>query len=728
MDTRVPDPDSRETERTGAANSASESPDEPPDEPPVDPPEQRPSNHEDDAERVRLRKEIEHLREENENLRNDATRYRSLVDLTTDAAYDLIVSDADGNAPHFALTWASGSFSRLIGISHGRLMAGQDWIEHVHPADRSLLHRHREHLASGSRMVTEYRIQTSSARDRWVCDYGQPVHGSAGVRRVHGALREVTHARHYDRAMRANRIKYKHIFNQSPLGILHFDAESCITQCNDNLVRIVGSSRNDLVGLNMIEDLEDEALIRAIIEALEHGSGTYEGDYASVIADKVTPVRVLFNSIRSEAGDVLGGVGIVEDITERRRYEQELIRARDEAETMNRLKSAFLANMSHEIRTPLTAIIGFADILTDELPVSHRRIPQLIEQSGKRLLDTLNSVLDLSMLESGEMELNRALIDVAQHVEDHVDLMHPLSDNKGLDLDVARPDRPCYARLDEGALDRILSNLIGNAIKFTDEGHVTVTVRQVLLPRAAEAPKQVDRPRETDMVGLRAGVAIQVSDTGVGISEEFLPHLFDVFKQESAGLKRTHEGSGLGLAITKHLVDELDGTIEVSSQKNEGSTFVVTFPAVHDTAGEQPEPRPGLQRHRPGRRILVVEDTPETQVLVERILEPHHDIDIVATTEEAIAAARQHRPVGETPYDLILMDIHLEGGGSGLDLLPEVRSLPNYAGTPIVAMTAFALSGDRQRFLEAGFDAYLGKPFTADQLLAVIDQALAANG
>ncbi len=663
-----------------------------------------------------LRAEIASLREQLSRLRASATRYRALTDLTTDAAYELKMNPETDPAT-VSLTWASASMARLLDRTQGELLEAGDWLDCVHPADRSMVRRHREHLARGSRMVTEYRIKTQET-ERWVCEYSQPLHGTGGVRRVHGALREITHERRYDRAMRANREKYKHIFNNSPLGIFHFDADGTITQCNDNFVEIIGSSRSVLIGLNVLTDVRDQDMVEAVREALKHGDARYEGDYASVTADKVTPVRVLLNSIQS-AGALVGGVGIVEDVTERREYERELIRARDEAEKMNQLKSAFLANMSHEIRTPLTAIIGFADILTEELPSTHRRLPQIIEQSGTRLLDTLNSVLDLSMLESGEMQMSVKVLNVTRHVAENVELMQPLALNKELSLQVDTPDAPRFARLDSGALDRILSNLIGNAIKFTETGSVTVRVTDTVW-----APAQEPDPGTGDAAEPQRGCRIDVEDTGVGISEAFLPDLFDVFKQESAGLQRSHEGSGLGLAITRHLVDQLGGTITVDSEKGVGSTFSVTFPMA-DASEAPPVAAPSaIHRHQQGRRVLVVEDTLETQVLMERILSAHHDVELVGTAEAALQAAQGRRGLGEPAFDVILLDINLDGSTSGLDLLPELRQLPNYARTPIIATTAFALSGDRDRFLDAGFDACVGKPFTRNQILDVIDQVL----
>jgi signal transduction histidine kinase len=418
----------------------------------------------------------------------------------------------------------------------------------------------------------------------------------------------------------------------------------------------------------------------------------------------------------------------VEDVTERREYERELIRARDEAEKMNRLKSTFLANMSHEIRTPLTAIIGFADILTEELPSTYRRLPQIIEQSGTRLLDTLNSVLDLSMLESGEMEMNVKVLNVTRHVTENVELMQPLATNKEISLRIDAPADPRFARLDPGALDRILSNLIGNAIKFTETGSVTVRVTDTVWAPARPSGAETDSTESDHEAGPQMGCRIDVEDTGVGISEGFLPDLFDVFKQESAGLQRSHEGSGLGLAITRHLVDQLGGTISVDSEKGVGSTFSVEFPLADQPEAPPVETPSAIHRHQQGQRVLVVEDTPETQVLLERILSAYHNVELVGTADAALQAARGRRTLGEPAYDVILLDINLDGSTSGLDLLPKLRQLPNYARTPIIATTAFALSGDRERFLEAGFDAYIGKPFTRHQVLDVIDQVLGEKG
>jgi signal transduction histidine kinase len=247
--------------------------------------------------------------------------------------------------------------------------------------------------------------------------------------------------------------------------------------------------------------------------------------------------------------------GVIMDITTRKQAELELKAAKEEAEEMSRLKSAFLANVSHEIRTPLTSIIGFADVLVEEVPEAHRDGAEKIVQSGHRLMQTLDSVLDLSMIEAGEFSLSCRAFDLAAEVRQRAELMRPTAERKGLNLDIEAPESEVKVHLDPNCLDRILTNLLTNAIKFTEEGGVQVRVRT--------------QP---------SSVVVQVVDTGIGIGDDFQSELFEAFKQESGGLQREHQGTGLGLSITKELVDLMEGDIDVESQKGAGTTVTVRFP------------------------------------------------------------------------------------------------------------------------------------------------------
>lgn len=241
----------------------------------------------------------------------------------------------------------------------------------------------------------------------------------------------------------------------------------------------------------------------------------------------------------------------------RRHYEDELVAGKRRAEELARMKTSFLANMTHETRTPLSSIIGFADLLRDDVEPPQRELVEDIQECAQKLLTTINAVLDLARLESNRTTLDCRPLDVGREVAAAARLLQPLARRKGLVLEVEDAAQGAAARLERTALGRVLNNLIGNALKFTEEGGVTLGV-------AADAEH----------------VRIEVRDTGIGIADAFLPHLFEEFRQESSGMSRTHEGTGLGLAITRRLVELMDGTIAVQSTKGEGSVFTVQFGRV----------------------------------------------------------------------------------------------------------------------------------------------------
>lgn len=388
----------------------------------------------------------------------------------------------------------------------------------------------------------------------------------------------------------------------------------------------------------------------------------------------------------------------IRDVTEQIEFEAELVAARDKAEEMARLKSAFLANMSHEIRTPLTAILGFADVLAREVKGEHREFVELIQEGGRRLSETLNSVLDLSRLEADGFRPTLETIDVRDAVTSVVDLFRPLAEKKELRLVINLPEVPVTIDVDRVGVNRILQNLVSNAIKFTDRGQVSVRTR-----------------------AAGSHVIIEVEDTGCGIEDAFLPHLFDEFKQESTGLARSHEGTGLGLTITRRLVELMGGAIEVESVQGRGSTFRLKFPmGAPDENGvdlfsiHEESPPPELPR------VLVVEDNVYSRLLIERLLREQYSVTTAANADEAFALAMKES------FDVLLMDINLGQGRDGISVMTELRRIERYRSVPMVALTAYAMPEDRQRFLDAGFNEYLAKPFTRDELRQIIELAFTA--
>ncbi len=251
-----------------------------------------------------------------------------------------------------------------------------------------------------------------------------------------------------------------------------------------------------------------------------------------------------------EMASYLAGIAI-----ERRRFETSLFNAQEQANTMTKLKESFLTNMSHEIRTPLTSILGFSDVLMSGAKQDAESLGRLINNAGKRLLATLTALLDYAQLESGALEVKADVLDIAPVAQEAVSLFLPQTEAKGLTLALDMRSPEAHARLDPYMLTRVFTNLLENAVKFTDTGGIVM---------------EVDADAEHVKVNIR--------DTGRGISKAFLPDIFDEFRQESTGLARSHEGNGLGLPITKRIVEQMHGTIAVESKPGRGSTFAVTFP------------------------------------------------------------------------------------------------------------------------------------------------------
>ncbi len=355
------------------------------------------------------------------------------------------------------------------------------------------------------------------------------------------------------RALQATEGRYQTLVDRASDAVFVHDLDGAAVEGNAVLHDALGLAREvtlpRLAGMVVAEDRERvECHLRRLRD-----DGTARTDLHLIGPDGAGQIF----EVESRVVDLDGrarALSLGRDVGARRAYERGLVEAREQAENMARAKSAFLASMSHEIRTPLTAVIGFAEILRDEVDASSVDLVERIESGGHRLLSTLNSVLDLAQLDAGGHAIRPAPLDAADRVRESVALLRPLAAKAGLRLDVEAPDA-APAVLDAGALDRVLINLIGNAIKFTERGGVTVAL-----------------DADADDLTLR------VVDTGVGIDDAFLPELFAEFRQQSEGDDRTHEGSGLGLAITQRLVELMGGQIEVESERGVGTTFTVVVP------------------------------------------------------------------------------------------------------------------------------------------------------
>ncbi|MEO1040127.1 MAG: ATP-binding protein [Pseudomonadota bacterium] len=386
---------------------------------------------------------------------------------------------------------------------------------------------------------------------------------------------------------------------------------------------------------------------------------------------------------------------------------EQLGRARIEAVSAAQAKSDFLATMSHEIRTPLNGVLGVTQLLI-ESGLDHERLKlaQTIQGSGEILHRLLNDVLDLSKIDAGKMELEEGAFELQTLAQDARNLWRPRADEKQIAFDVHVEDGVnAHLRGDSVRIKQILFNLIGNAIKFTSEGSIDVTLRLI----AISPQRQI----------LRA----EVADTGCGIPAESQKKLFGAFTQADSATTRRFGGTGLGLTICKRLVELMGGTINFESQDGAGSRFWFELPL--EKLADKPEPQIGEPPSSPiasskAPRILVAEDNTINQEVVRGFLKLRGwDCEIVTDGEAALHAVRNDR------FDLVLMDVQMPGM-DGLEATRRIRKLDSKAAmTPIVALTANAMRGDEARCLEAGMNGYAAKPIVKAQLFAAIDAALA---
>lgn len=388
----------------------------------------------------------------------------------------------------------------------------------------------------------------------------------------------------------------------------------------------------------------------------------------------------------------------------------ELVKARDDANTANVLKSHFLANMSHEIRTPLNGVLAMADVMAmDPLSDVQRERLSVIRESGSVLLGVLNDVLDLSKIEAGRLEILDRPFDIAQLAQSIRETFAAQARAKGLAFEVAvAPEAQGLWRGDADRLRQILNNLISNAIKFTLDGAVAV--------RFASAE---------DGSGLR----IDVADTGIGISPDILPRLFDKFVQADSSTTRRFGGSGLGLAICRELTAMMNGSIKVQSREGRGSTFTVlvalpreeTLTDVHYIDDGEPDaPQPPVEP--PRLRVLAADDNPTNQKVVAAVLAP---LNAKITLVEDGAACVEAWRTGE--FDIILMDIHMPvmDGVEAARTIRAAEESEQRRRTPIIAVTANALAHQVEEYLSAGMDGHIAKPIEVSKLYDAIEGAVA---
>jgi PAS domain S-box-containing protein len=520
-------------------------------------------------------------------------------------------------------------------------------------------------------------------------------------------------------ALRESEQRFRAIFERAAVGIAISNLDGGLAEVNDKFVEILGYSPQELAGMTayQISHPDDVASTREQVARLVAGEiSEYSYEKRYVRKDgRVVWTLTSVGLLKDPQGRPRQFVGVIEDITARKQAQDGERAARAEAERMSELKDEFLATLSHELRTPLGAILGWAQVIAARPMEGEEllRAVQVIERNARAQTRLIEDLLDMSRITSGKVRLDVQPVEPAAFIEAALETVRPGADAKRIRLEHVLDPKAGPISGDPGRLQQVIWNLLSNAIKFTPAGGKV----QVVLAR------------------VNSHIEISISDSGIGIRPEFLPHVFDRFRQADGSTTRRHGGLGLGLAIAKHLVELHGGSLKAHSPgESRGATFIVDLPltAVHRAQPAPERAHPGSAAQAPppaalpdlrGLIVLAVDDHPDARDLLKRVLEDAGArVLTAASVQEALALVQQEKP------HVLVSDIGLPEA-DGYDLIRELRALgPGRGDIPAIALTAFARSEDRTKVLRAGFRMHVAKPVEPSELCVAVANVTGRTG
>ncbi|MCX7619938.1 MAG: PAS domain S-box protein [Acidimicrobiales bacterium] len=628
-------------------------------------------------------------------------RFRSLVEHAFDA---VAVLDEEAR-----LIYASPAAERLIGYRLDERI-GMDALEFVHPDDRdaAALVLANNRVTGGKGRPVRLRLVARDGTVRFVEAVATNLLDDPAVEGVVVNIRDLTDDPDARTALEISETRFRRMLENISDTVTLVTADGSVVATTGNVKEILGyptefwSVRN---AFDIAHPDDVDRIRQYLVELLEHP------EHELMTELRVRHAKGHWETIEATAVNLLDDPNVraivltTRNITQRKQTELELAEARDQAVRALEQRTEFIASVSHEIRTPIHGILGLSELLlTSDIDDEARSIARSISRAAESLKMVLDDILDYSKIEAGRLELAEQRVALADVVDDLRVLFGPQATAKGIDLRfVHEPDLPAYVLTDGLRLRQVLTNLIGNAVKFTAQGEVVVCVGRV--------------PGRNELLRF------EVRDTGIGMAPEVLERIFEPFSQATLSTAREYGGTGLGLTIARRLVEMMGGTLTVASEVGVGSTFSFDLPLVLGQPDVGVPARSGdlPSKARAGQpRILVVDDNPVNQLLVSRQLERLGYLPVVAESGEY---ALDNLTSASERFGAVLMD-WLMPGLDGLETTRRIRRWEeehNAPRTPIIAMTASAMPGDRTRCLEAGMDDFLVKPVS----LAALGKVLA---
>jgi PAS domain S-box-containing protein len=661
---------------------------------------------------------VEHLRAE-EALRESEEKHRLLIENSQDIIYTLTTEGR--------FTFVSPAWTTLLGYSDTQVI-GKPFQPLIHPEDvPGCMGFLQKLIGTGQRQEgVEYRIRHMDGTWHWHTSSAVPLMDETGsIIGIEGTARDITERKNAEDALRESEARMRAITDSAQDAILMMDPKGKISYWNPAAERMFGYMSSEAIGQDLhafIVPPHYEKAYRAAFPTFEQtGKGAAVGKTLDLEAyrkgGEEIDVQLSLSSIRLNGG--WHAVGVLRDITKRiraeaklretnSRLEEETARANEmavKAEMASAAKSEFLANMSHEIRTPMNGVIGMTGLLLDtELSDEQRRYAEIVRESSESLLGLLNDILDFSKIEAGKLEMETLDFDLRALLDDFAALLAIRAHEKKLEfICAADPDIPAYLCGDPGRLRQILTNLTGNAVKFTHQGEIAVRASLV---------------SETD---TEAVLRFSIKDTGIGIPAEKQALMFQKFTQADASTTRHYGGTGLGLAISKQLVERMGGEIGVVSEVGKGSEFSFTV-----RLGKQPERDRDmtLPADISAVHILIVDDNATNrEVLVTQLKAWGVRAEETPDGPAGLQALRLARDAGD-PFRAAILDMQMPGM-DGAELARTIKGDETLRETCLVLMTSLGQRGDAKRMEEIGFSAYLNKPARQSELFDCLTAVIA---